>query len=126
MTPTFPGGFSIRTRSRAGERAPAMERRVKAIGVPYGLPMAPDEHKGPDLSTGVDSASLCDGQTVLGRVGGEGVELTRSGGKTFAVGASCTHYGGPRGKGLVVGDAIRCPLRHSCCSLRTGEALRAP
>jgi len=81
---------------------------------------------GPDLAAGVEADSLADGQTLEGHVGSSAVVLVRSGGEFFALGAKCSHYGGPLAEGLVVGDTVRCPWHHACFSLRTGEALRAP
>src|SRR5215510_14125154 len=80
----------------------------------------------PDLKGGVALASIADGKGVLGTVGEEEVLLVRRGAEFFAVGAHCTHYGGPLADGLVVDDTVRCPWHHACFSLRTGEALRAP
>jgi len=77
---------------------------------------------GPDLTQGVTFADFVDGK-LLGHVGDdEEVLLVHSGAELFAIGAHCTHYHGPLGDGLVVGDSVRCPWQHACFDLRTGEA----
>ncbi|HEX2189393.1 MAG TPA: FAD-dependent oxidoreductase [Longimicrobiaceae bacterium] len=84
------------------------------------------ELKGPDLTRGVPVRELEDGGVLLGHAGGEPVLLARRSDEVWAIGATCTHYGGPLAEGLVVGDTVRCPWHHACFSLRTGEALAAP
>ena len=86
-------------------------------------PAAPS---GPDLGAGVPIASLQDGIPLLGHAHGEPVVLVKRGVDLFAVGATCTHYGGPLAEGLVVESTIRCPWHHACFDLRTGEAAGAP
>jgi apoptosis-inducing factor 3 len=81
---------------------------------------------GPDLAQGISGAELSDGHMLLGHVGEEPVLLARRGDEYFAIGAVCSHYGGPLAEGLMVDDTVRCPWHHACFSLRTGEALRAP
>jgi apoptosis-inducing factor 3 len=81
---------------------------------------------GPDLTQGIAAGDLPEGGMLTGHVGEAAVVLARSGSEVFAIGANCTHYGGPLGEGLMVGDTVRCPWHHACFSLRTGEALRAP
>jgi apoptosis-inducing factor 3 len=79
-----------------------------------------------DFGKGVDASQVSDGGMVEGKVGDEDVLLTRRGSEFIAIGAHCTHYGGPLAQGLIVGDEIRCPLHHACFSLKTGEVLRNP
>ena len=58
---------------------------------------------------------------------GEQVLLARWGdGRLYAVGARCTHYGGPLEEGLVVDDTVRCPWHHAAFNLKTGRNLRPP
>lgn len=81
---------------------------------------------GPNFKEGVALEALADGASLLGHVGDEAVLLVRHGAELLAIGANCSHYGGPLAEGLIVGDTVRCPWHHACFSLRTGAALRAP
>ena len=82
--------------------------------------------QGPDLAAGLAIADIEDGQPIGGHVGDKPVVIVRLGEEFLAIGASCTHYGGPLAEGIVVGDTIRCPWHHACFNLRTGEATCAP
>src|SRR5262249_41287033 len=81
---------------------------------------------GRDLAAGVPVEALVDGVPLAGKVGSDDVILVPRGDDFCALGATCSHYGGPLAEGLVVDDTIRCPWHHACFSLRTGEPLRAP
>ena len=81
---------------------------------------------GPDFAQGVAISEFAGGDMVQGHANGEAILVARRGDAYFAIGASCTHYGGPLAEGLIAGDTVRCPWHHACFSLRTGEALRAP
>ncbi len=81
---------------------------------------------GPDLASGIDLTEIADGAMLQGHVGEDAVLLARQGDEIFAIGSTCTHYGGPLAEGLMVGDTVHCPWHHACFSLRTGEALHAP
>jgi apoptosis-inducing factor 3 len=84
------------------------------------------QSSGPDLQAGIPESTLTDGGMLAGQVADEPVLIARRGGELFAIGAMCSHYGGPLAQGLMVGETVRCPLHHACFSLRTGEALAAP
>jgi nitrite reductase/ring-hydroxylating ferredoxin subunit/thioredoxin reductase len=81
---------------------------------------------GPDLSQGIDAAALAEDGMLLGHVGGEPALLVRHQGEFFALGALCTHYGGPLAEGIIAQGALRCPWHHACFNLRTGAADRPP
>jgi len=81
---------------------------------------------GPDLGRGVSLSKVDDGAMLLGHAHGSPIILARRGNEFFAIGAVCTHYGGPLAEGLLVDDTVRCPWHHACFSLRSGDALRAP
>jgi len=85
-----------------------------------------EELKGPDLSSGIPLTDVADGAMLLGHAEGESVLLARRGDEIFAIGATCSHYGGPLAEGLLVEDTVRCPWHHACFSLRTGEPVGAP
>src|ERR1700722_11519714 len=80
---------------------------------------------GSDLSKGVASSDFA-GNMLLGHVGDDEVLLVRSGAEIFAIDAHCSHYHRPLAGGSVLEGVIRCPCRHPCFDLRTGEATRAP
>jgi NADPH-dependent 2,4-dienoyl-CoA reductase/sulfur reductase-like enzyme/nitrite reductase/ring-hydroxylating ferredoxin subunit len=63
---------------------------------------------------------------IGGHAGDDAVLLARRGQEMFAIGSTCSHYGGPLAEGLIVGETVRCPWHHACFSLRTGEAIAAP
>src|SRR5512143_4170836 len=90
-----------------------------------------NELKGPDLGAGVALSDLREGEALLGHVDGEAAIVVRAGADVLAIGASCTHYGGPLAEGLVAlaSDGtctVRCPWHHACFDARTGAALGGP
>ena len=49
----------------------------------------------PDFTLGIPLDQLADGQMLAGHVGDDAVILARRGDDYFAIGATCSHYGGP-------------------------------
>src|SRR5882762_10546638 len=87
---------------------------------------ASSELEGPDFEKGCSINDLADGEMLLGHAFGEPVLVARRGEELFAIGATCTHYGGPLAKGLMVDCTVHCPWHHARFDLRTGEAIAAP
>ncbi len=82
--------------------------------------------EGADLEAGVPLSDVPEGGMLAGHAHGEPVLLVRVDGDIHAVGARCTHYGGPLNEGLLTGTTIRCPWHHACFDVRTGVAVRPP
>src|SRR5437868_14146875 len=82
--------------------------------------------EGPDFEKGFNIDDVADGKKLLGHAFGEAVLVARRGEELFAIGATCTHYGGPLAEGLMVDCTVRCPWHHARFDLRTGEAIAAP
>src|SRR5215467_1485815 len=87
---------------------------------------ASSELEGPDFEKGYETKNVRDGEMLLGHAFGEPVLVARRGEELFAIGATCTHYGGPLAKGLMVDCTVHCPWHHARFDLRTGEAIAAP
>src|ERR1044072_2038475 len=87
---------------------------------------APHDLEGPDFERGCDIDKVPDGGMLLGHAFGEAVLVARRGDELFSISATCTHYGGPLAKGLMVDCTVRCPWHHARFDLRTGEAIAAP
>src|ERR1700747_1862059 len=84
------------------------------------------ELEGPDFEKGCQLDSVPDSEMLLGHAFGEAILVARQGEELFAIGATCTHYGGPLAKGMLVDCIVRCPWHHARVDLRTGEVIAAP
>jgi NADPH-dependent 2,4-dienoyl-CoA reductase/sulfur reductase-like enzyme/nitrite reductase/ring-hydroxylating ferredoxin subunit len=71
-----------------------------------------------DLKDGeMKSVSVGDDKEIL---------LTRIEGKYYALGAHCTHYGGPLAEGVLYNGVIMCPWHHACFDAKTGDLQDPP
>ncbi|HEY4255744.1 MAG TPA: FAD-dependent oxidoreductase [Candidatus Udaeobacter sp.] len=84
------------------------------------------ELEGPNFEKGCQLDSVPDQGMLLGHAFGEAILVARRGPELFAIGATCTHYGGPLAEGLMVDCTVHCPWHHARFDLRTGEAIAAP
>src|SRR5204863_7347667 len=83
------------------------------------------ELEGPDFEKGCQLDSVPDEGMLLGHAFGEATLVARQGPELFAIGATCTHYGGPLSKGWMVDCTVRCPGHHARFDLRTGGGIGA-
>lgn len=59
-------------------------------------------------------------------VAGAPVVLLRLGDRYFAIGATCSHAGGPLDEGELQGDIVQCPWHGSRFSMQTGRPVTGP
>lgn len=71
-------------------------------------------------------SALADNQLVRVMVAGTPVALLRLNGNYCAIGATCSHAGGPLDEGELHGDVVTCPWHGSRFSMTTGRALTGP
>jgi NADH dehydrogenase FAD-containing subunit/nitrite reductase/ring-hydroxylating ferredoxin subunit len=90
--------------------------------------MAEPSHdlEGPDFEKGCELDKVPNRGMLAGHASGEAILVARQDSQLFAIGATCTHYGGPLAKGLMVDCTVRCPWHPARFDLRTGEAIAAP
>jgi apoptosis-inducing factor 3 len=82
---------------------------------------------GADLrKDGVAFADVPEGGMLVGHHDDDGVLLVKKNGTVHAMGAKCTHYGGPLGEGAFDGTCVRCPWHNAGFRPDTGEAVHAP
>jgi nitrite reductase/ring-hydroxylating ferredoxin subunit/uncharacterized membrane protein len=86
-----------------------------------------DDFEGPNKWTAVLEASkLHNRKPTRVEFEGKPVLLYREGEKVSAIGATCTHAGGPLDEGKVSKGCVTCPWHDSVFNLQTGEVVHGP
>jgi nitrite reductase (NADH) small subunit len=70
----------------------------------------------------LDDVPIREGRVV--RIGGHEIAVFNLGGRLLAVDNRCPHKGGPLADGIVVGDAVVCPLHAWRVNLESGQVER--
>ncbi|MEO8215593.1 MAG: FAD-dependent oxidoreductase [Acidobacteriota bacterium] len=81
---------------------------------------------GPDLTLGIETSDIPQSGMIVGHVSGEAVLVCRTDAGLFAVGATCTHYGGPLAEGMLTDTEIHCPWHHGTFDLRNASVVSPP
>ena len=93
-----------------------------------GVNNAFNEHPPDDWTPVLNDADLVDGKAVAVEANGARVLLYRTGDRLHAIGARCSHAGGPLEKGTVDDDActVECPWHQSVFRLGDGSVVHGP
>jgi nitrite reductase/ring-hydroxylating ferredoxin subunit len=79
-----------------------------------------------DHKVGAAATLLKDGELRRLDLDGTALVLARRGDAYYALGADCSHYGGPLDKGVLKDHALMCPWHHACFDIRSGARLEPP
>lgn len=66
------------------------------------------------------------GKAIRVQAGSIPVAIFNHDGRLYAIGARCTHVGGPLERGPVEGNIVTCPLHGSQFNIDTGAVVRGP
>jgi nitrite reductase/ring-hydroxylating ferredoxin subunit len=86
--------------------------------------MAASGGPGPITLNGVSAPA--DGHAIRVVADGTPVAVFNRGGAYYAIGAACTHVGGPLDQGQVSDHKVRCPWHGSVFDLTTGAVVQGP
>jgi nitrite reductase/ring-hydroxylating ferredoxin subunit/uncharacterized membrane protein len=92
----------------------------RSAGVDHSL-----DDRGPEAWTSVPPVRE-ERHIVAAEADGQPVVLVRDDAGTHALGARCSHLGGPLGEGTLVGGCIECPWHGSRFDVRDGSVRRGP
>ena len=79
-----------------------------------------------DYVTALAATDLPENQLKRVELKGQPILLLRRGDKIYAVGAVCSHYGGPLEKGKAIDNTVQCPYHYSRFSLEDGSVKEGP
>lgn len=114
-----------------GELAYTLGVGVNRNALGLGANPKPWERGGEDYQVAARADSLVEGQLAAGEIMIEGekvpVVLLQRGERILALGAVCSHWGGPLAEGkLVDGLCVECPWHQSQFDMRDGSVTRSP
>ncbi|MEA2372891.1 MAG: hypothetical protein QOH12_3285 [Solirubrobacteraceae bacterium] len=84
------------------------------------------EHPPADWTDVGDAGSLEDSAPLRVDAAGTPVVVVSTGGRLFALSATCVHAGGPLDEGELVDGCLKCPWHQSSFRLDDGRAVRGP
>jgi nitrite reductase/ring-hydroxylating ferredoxin subunit/uncharacterized membrane protein len=97
-----------------------------AYDLGIGVNHAAFQHPPEDWTDVAALDDLVDGKPRRVAVKGTPVLLLRQGDRIRAIGATCTHLGGPLDKGAIEGETVTCPWHRSVFSLDDGALIHGP